>query len=107
MGDGVLGGLANPYVPWHRGLVLLLAFLMPLVLAGPVVTTLWRTNPHVATVGLRTLWLAMPAFWTSTIVRAIARRQRNGLPADDQTRLLFRVAMLIPVLGYVPMLWIL
>ncbi len=107
MGDGVLVVLADPYVPRHRRLVLLIAFLMPLVLAGPVVTTVWRIHPGAATVGLRALWLVMPAFWTSTIVRAIAGRQREGLPADDQTRLLFRVAMLIPVLGYVPMLWIL
>lgn len=99
--------LSNPYLPRNRRLVLLVACLMPLLLAGPVLSALWRTSPHPVTVGLRGLWLAWPACWTATIVRAIARRQREGLPADGQTVLLYRVALLIPVIGYVPMLWML
>lgn len=98
---------ADPYATRQRRFVLVVSALMPIALAAPMAQVVWPANANPVTAVLRLIWLLLPAVWTFRVIGRIGRRQRLGLPVDEQTVLLYRVAMLIPVIGYVPMLWML
>lgn len=97
--------LHDPYDRRGRVAVMVVAVSLPLLLAMPVIGGLARAGADTGIVLVRGLWLLLPAGWSVRLLSLVARRQRSGQAADEQTLLLYRTAMMVPVIGYVPMLW--